>query len=249
MTPAAADATTMQESSTFNKSSDDDAHGVDASSNDVAALYGYEDATPDLHHEEPSHVGRRGSMPYRMPRRSSLKSSDRYRRRASITMGEEITVYLPGQAQPVRRRNSIKFDESVKVMNVDAISKLTDKPRDLWFQSEEYQKIRRNSWDLVNKVERGHTGVGNRKYCLRGLEKMMDRDSILQKRNEAWDSVMAAQDMLHDRGHWDDDIMAKAYRTSTLADAKEAAFRAQEDEKAILNYQSNTRILCRRLSC
>jgi len=237
--------------STNSKPKSENFHSPAMDTADVV-LYGYEDAEPDVHRSNPAHdVERRGSMPYRMPRRSSLKQGDEStrRRRVSIQMGEEITVYLPGQCRPVRRRSSIKFDEVVKVKSVEVLSNLTDKPDELWFQSDEYQKIRKNSWELVNKVERGQTGVGNRKYCLRGLEKMFDRRAIQQKRNDAWDSVMAAQDLLHDRGHWDDDIMAKAYKLSTSSDAKEAEFRGQEDEKAIHTYQSNTRIYCRRLSC
>jgi len=233
----------------------------------TAEIYGYEDATPDVRgvgadrafdrasilevFESPHRIPRRCSAPHRTPRRSSLKQGveSTQRRRASIHMGEDIVVYLPGQSAPLRRRSSIKFDKVVKVKRVEGLGNMTDKPDELWFQSDEYKKIRRNSWDLVNKVERGQTGLGTRKYCLRGLEKMMDREAIQKKRIEAWDSVLAAQDMLHDRGHWDDELMAQAYRLSTFTDAKEAESRGREDEQAILSYQSSTRIYCRRLSC
>ncbi len=221
--------------------------------------YDYEDATPDIRRDEDGKVERRvnrhnscSSLPQRMPRRSSLKQGDGSigrRRRASIQMGNEITVYLPGQEEPVKRRNSIKFSESVKVRNIEKMDQLTDSPKDLWFQGEDYARMRRNSWDLVNRVESGQTGIGSKKFCLRGLERLLDRETVQHKREQAWETVFTQQDLQRDRGSFDEEFVAKAYRRSTNQCAEAAVCRGKQDEKAIFSYVRGVSGYCRRLSC
>lgn len=221
------------------------------------AEYGYEDAAPDVRGRglasgRPSYH-RTSSMPRPMPRRSSLKQGDgssRGRRRASIQMGEEVTFYLPGHDEPVRRRSSIKFSESVKVRNVESLKSLTDCTKEsLWFQGEEYARMRRNSWDLVSRVERGQSGIGTKKFCVRGLERLLDRETVLHTREKAWNTVFAEQDLQRSRGNYDDGFVAHAYRCSTMDSARAAACRGKEDEQAILSYVRGMKGYCRRLSC
>ena len=187
-----------------------------------------------------------------MPRRSSLKQGNDSmgsKRRASIQMGEEVTLFLPGRDEPVRRRSSIKFNEAVKVRNVESVKSLADCAKDLWFQSDEYAQMRRNSWDLVHRVEGGQEGIGARKFCLRGLERMLDREAVLHNREKAWNTVFAEQDLQRSRGDYDDRFVAHAYRCSTLESARAAACRGQQDEKAITSYVRGVKGYCRRLSC
>lgn len=225
------------------------------SSNDMD-IYGYEEATPDTRGQSIERGLQRTSSYESCPaqgpaRRSSMKqgSESTQRRRASIQLGVEITVYLPGKEKPVRRRSSIKFAQTVAVKQVEPLSKLTERPDELWFQSEEYARMRRNSMELVNKVERGQMGVGNRNYCIRGLERLLHRKSAMQKRTEAWDAVLITQDLQRDQGYWNEEYMANAYKCTTEESALAAASRGKEDEMAILNYMNDSRIHYRRLSC
>jgi hypothetical protein len=217
--------------------------------------YGYEEATPDTRKRRDllqRGVQRTSSTEsFPLPRRSSMKQGieSMERRRASIQMGVEITVYLPGQDEPVRRRSSIKFSETVTVKNVEKLQNLTDRPNDLWFQSAEYKRMRNNSMELVNKIERGQTGVGGRSYCVRGLERLLHRESAIRKRTEAWDAVLSEQDVQRDQGYWDEEFMADAYRYTTMESAAAAVSRGKEDEAAILAYMHDSRIRHRRRSC
>lgn len=219
------------------------------------AGYGYEDAAPDIRGRQLTSgrtYHRTSSLPGPMPRRSSLKQGDGSmgrRRRASIQMGEEVTVYLPGKDTPVRRRSSIKFSDAVKVRNVESLKSLTDSVKDLWFQGEEYARMRRNSWDLVSRVERGQTGIGTKKFCVRGLERLLDRETVLHNREKAWKTVFVEQDLQRSRGNFDDGYVARAYRCSTKECAQAAASRGKQDEKAIHSYVRGVEGYCRRLSC
>lgn len=235
--------------------------------NNSIQKYGYEDAPPRRFSQTSPRfhpVGRTASMNTaitsstslglppsgnRMPRRSSLRQDGAPPRQRRASLGSEIIVRLPGQAEPVKKRRSITFDKKVKVKNVEAVSRLTDTPQHLWFQAEEYELIRRNSWDLVDKVESGQTGYGGRKYCVRGLEKIMHRDDILRTKSQAWDSVLEEQDLQRDQGCWDEEYMASIYKFSTVDAARAAADRGKQDEQEISNYLKSTRRFCRRLSC
>ena len=180
-------------------------------------------------------------------RRSSIRKAGAPRR-ASIQFGGEISVYLPGKEEPVRRRTSIKFDESVRVKQVAAARKLTADPEKLWFQKEEFQAIRRRSLDLVHKVESGQTD--GKRYCIRGLEKLMKnrRRQSMEHKYNAWDSVLDEQDVQRGSGTWDEEYMANMYSDVTSQPKEEAAVQGQKDHTDIENYMKSTRNLCRRLS-
>eukprot|EP00934_Nitzschia_sp_Nitz4_P008676 Nitzschia sp. Nitz4//scaffold201_size42423//33789//34553//NITZ4_007379-RA/size42423-processed-gene-0.15-mRNA-1//1//CDS//3329541347//8666//frame0 len=221
--------------------------------------YGYEEASPDVSLRKnrrrwsmlastatSEHGPMAGSGP--LPRRSSLRQTGAPSKRR-VSMGDEISVRLPGQPAPQVRRRSITFDHKVKVKSVEAISNMTEHPEALWFQTEEFSRIRRNSWDLVDKVERGRTGLGNRKYCIRGLERLLEREMIQKAKFTAWDTVFDEQDMQRDRGCWDEEYMAIVYRRTSINSAKAALLRGKQDEMEITKYLNSTRQMCRRLSC
>jgi hypothetical protein len=218
-------------------------------SSDDMTRYGYQEATPDARRRQDlleRRVQRTSSTEsFPLPvRRSSMKQGieSTQRRRASIQMGVEITVYLPGKDEPLRRRSSIKFAKTVQIKNVEKLQNLTDRPNELWFQTEEYKRMRRNSMQLVKKVERGQMGVGNRSYCIRGLERLLHRESTTRQRTEAWEAVLSQQEMQRDQGYWDEQFMADAYKYTTMESAIAAASRGKEDEAAILGYMNDSRI-------
>jgi hypothetical protein len=213
---------------------------------DSSANYGYGDTRPD-DVAKYGYGDESGGSSSRAPRRSSMKQSGRPRR-ASIQFGGEIEVHLLGKTKPVLRRTSISFDEKVKVESVTPVSALTDKPETLWFQEEEYKQIISKCYNLVEKVEQGLTG--GKKYCIRGLESLMEPGSEQKEANRyiAWDSVLAEQDLQRRGGRFDDENMAKLYKLLTIESKMTAARLARQDAAEIENYLQKTRMSCRRLS-
>jgi hypothetical protein len=213
-------------------------HGYGDATSDDKAKYGYGDADDDTSPRVSSS---------RTPRRSSMKQSGAPRR-ASIQFGGEIQVNLPGKKRPVRRRTSITFKDTVRVKNVVPVSQLTDEPEALWFQDEEYKRIRQKSRDLVNRVD--NEVPGENKYCVRGLEKFMrkNKDGVMQQKYDVWDSVLNEQHLQRHHGTFDDDYMGNICKFSTVKSQREAVGRAQQDAAEIENYLKSTRKMCRRLS-
>lgn len=231
-------------------------------SEDAAALYGYEEAAPDSHSDrlgrtrtakEPRNsltvAMNRRSPAHLMPRRSSLKQTSdmaQYKRRATITFGNEYEVCLPGRDEPVRRRSSIKFHQSVKVKVVTAARDMVKSPEKLWFQDEEYKKIREKAFHIIEKV--GSKAKGANRYCSRGLENMLDSGTTQQRKYDCWDTVLDEQDQQRESGTFDEECMAHVYRHTTSDSQVEAERRASADEAAIRDYMESTRKQCRRMS-
>jgi hypothetical protein len=246
---------------------DDKSNGYGVSVPDDKSKYGYEDAGPSRRYRRPHRrrtCGADDDDDYlsrdstgsslgstRSTMRSSLRSSIKKggsSRRASIQFGGEISVYLPGQEEPVKRRTSISFNESVKVKKVDLVKNLTDAPETLWFQDEEFQAIRRRSLDLVDKYDNGQ--MKGKKYCIRGLEKLTKsrRKKVMERKYDAWDAVLDEQDVQRDSGTWDEEYMANAYKYKTAEPQEDALRQGMEDYGEIEKYMRSTRNICRRLS-
>jgi hypothetical protein len=221
----------------------------DDAAGDATAVYGYGEASPDdrakYGYGDTTAAPEESHPNTRTPRRSSMKQSGRPRR-ASIQFGGEIEVSLPGEGMPVRRRTSIVFHDQVKIKNVTPVSELTDEPKALWFQNEEYSQIKQKIKCLVYKSEEGT--LGDRKYCLRGLERMLASDVAREKKYKALDSVLVEQDLQRRQGIYDDDYMSKLYKFTTSKCQREANNRANDDAMEIENYLKNARQRCRRLS-
>jgi hypothetical protein len=214
-------------------------YGDDAAPDDKAK-YGYGDDDDDT-------TPRVSSS--RTPRRSSMKQSG-VPRRSSIQFGGEIQVNLPGKKRPVRRRTSISFNETINIKNVVPVSQLTDEPEALWFQDEEYDRILDKSYSLVDRVEERGDLPGGKKYCVRGLEKLMAKnaDGLKQRKYDLWDSVLDEQDLQRHHGTFDDEFMGNICKSSTEKSHQEAVGRATQDAAEIENYLRSTRKMCRRLS-
>ena len=99
---------------------------------------------------------------------------------------------------------------------------------------------------LIRAVQDDQTGGVT--YCTRGLERYFTVDTVQDKRNDAWDSVLDEQDMQRDHGSFDSDRMSKAYSKCTRRSSMEAAERGKLDEDAIARYLKKTRQMVRR-SC
>mmetsp|Transcript_15786 Transcript_15786/g.24681 ORF Transcript_15786/g.24681 Transcript_15786/m.24681 type:complete len:369 (-) Transcript_15786:184-1290(-) len=246
-------------------------YGSDEASPDAKTKYGYEDAAPcrggsretnqsdrgtDAPASEkvdygygdaaPSGFGGDSTSRRRTPRRSSMKQSG-CARRASIQLCGEVENVLPNSnGKKVRRRTSITFNDAVKVKKVAPIKVLTDKPEALWFQDEEFDRMKQKCFDIVDKVDQGC----GKNYCVRGLERLSDakREEVLGRKYDAWDTVLDEQDHQRESGQFDDGHMANVYKFTTMQTQIEAEDRARQDVAAIENYLRDTRRLCRRLS-
>ena len=214
----------------------------------VSNKYGYGDASPD----SASSVD---SAPRPPERRSSMKMSGAPRR-SSIGYTGEKEVILPGK-RAVKRRTSISFDEQVKVRNVEPVTELARNPEKLWFQAEDYEKMRRKSMTLVNMVEKNggvDTFDGRRKKvraCVRGLECLMGNEGEIRslRRYDAYGVVMYEQHNQRNDGiFYDDESMSMKYSATTLESKEQAEIRAKQDEMDIEVYTRETRNFCRRLS-
>ena len=222
-----------REASPDPKSTDDDA-------DDDIAKYGYEDAPP-------THLALR-NYPWRssldvLPRRSSLKMSGRPRRASIHFDSREIEVLLPGQKQKVKRKTSITFNERCKVTVVKPARELTTDPGTLWFQGDEYERMRRRSFELAEKADQGITYKEGKRYCFRGLEKIQPSKKVelWDQKYNAWDTVLDEQEKQRQEGIFDEDMIAKMYKCSTVNSQHEAAERGKEDAAAIKNFMQATR--------
>ena len=193
----------------------------DAAPDSSASRYQYEDASVDSDCA-PRAPARRSSMTAavgsgRQPRRSSMKTSGAPRR-SSIGYTGEREVVLPGRRQ-VKRRTSISFDEQVKVRSVAPVAELAKNPEKLWFQAEDYEKMRQKSITLAEMVERrGVDGFPGRVPCIRGLECLIGDEGEAKsvRRYDAYGVVMYEQHSQRNEGvFYDDEAMSKLYEETT----------------------------------
>lgn len=185
------------------------------------------------------------------PRRSSLKQKDgspRAARRASIQMGEEIIVRLPGRKELVRRRSFISFSSDVRVRPIVPVSKLSKNPERLWFQNDELTEIKQKSWKIVHDELVCQVLGRKSKYCTRGLERMLMQEEVKQNKHSSWDSVIVEQENQRNKGIFDDQCLARKYHRATANSQLLAQERAKVDEAEIQNYLRSTKRYVRRLS-
>jgi hypothetical protein len=124
---------------------------------------------------------------------------------------------------------------------------VSHRPEELWYTQDEYTKITEKTHALVVFVRTKRTG--NRKYCLRGLERWMSPNETADRRNLAYVSVFQEQDrqlqqQQNQRDCQDDNILccydplqiASAYKLYTVQCRIEAIRRAKQDEVDAMNY-------------
>lgn len=97
-------------------------------------------------------------------------------RRASIgPCGESMTLRLPGNQQPVRRRRSITFNNEVLVKKVEPVQSLTPDPEALWFQDDEHDMIKEKTIAIIHQASMaGGDAENSKKLCTRGFGKVDD---------------------------------------------------------------------------
>mmetsp|Transcript_2269 Transcript_2269/g.3843 ORF Transcript_2269/g.3843 Transcript_2269/m.3843 type:complete len:336 (+) Transcript_2269:127-1134(+) len=157
----------------------------------------------------------------------------------------QLQVRLPGQKKPVTRVRSITFNESVKVRRIPSKEELlaTNKTNELWFQAEEYDQIKRKTFNLIRAIQHGETGGVN--YCTRGLEKYFNAHEVQGRRTAAWDSVLDEQEGQRRLGSFSDLRLSKASLQYSKSAMAEAAERGKLDEDAIERYVKRTRQILR----
>lgn len=143
-----------------------------------------------------------------------------------------------------RRRQQQRQDAGVD--NVDAKKKNEPllRTKDLWFQPEEYDEIKRKTMALIRAVQENDTGGVT--YCTRGLERYFSVEDVQDQRNNAWDSVLDEQDLQRDHEVYDDDRLSEAYSNVTRRSSLEALERGKRDQSAIERYVKKTRQQVRR---
>lgn len=164
----------------------------------------------------------------RMPRRSSLRCSN-------------------GSTPRQSRRHSLTFATNVTVATITPQQELAKK-KALWFEEKEYNRIQKKIYLIAERVKQG--GEESRKHCTRGLESIIGRNNSETRRYAAWDAVLGEQEYQRQFGvdRLNDDALSSSYREATGESREEATIRGLEDEKAVVEYLSETRKYCRRMS-
>lgn len=243
-------------------------YGPAEPNSDTIKKYGYGDSEQSHDgcgwrngEEEPPRrrLQRRSSMPCNHQgegvvalRRSSIKQAGAPRRE-SITNKGEIEITLPpskkGEGrQVVKRRTSLTFNDETVVTPIEPAKNLARSPQDLWFQNEEMQQIRKKVSALIHKTEDGYTPHNGKRYCMRGLERMLEPEVVAVKRSQAWDTVFKEQYLQKCEGVFEEDHLANLYTFSTLRSKKDAEERASEDAREVENYLRDARRTHRRMS-
>jgi hypothetical protein len=179
-------------------------------------------------------------------RRSSLKQAGSSRR-SSIGYTGEVTVMLPGRSEPLRRRTSIAFNDYDEVKTVEPVSSLTNEPEKLWYQSEEYDLIKKRIFKLLDLAASAHP---DDKICMRGLESHLaeEKQKLKEEQHLAWYAVFLEQYEQRNEGVFDDEIVSKLYELSTVDSKMLAMQRGRQDAADIESYTKKTRLMMRRLS-
>ncbi len=204
-------------------------------------LYGYGDAAPSLRKTDETGTGK-------MPRRSSLKSSETSARRCSIGYTGEMTLVLP-TGETKKKRTSIKFAETEDVYEVQSISDLVDNPKRLWFQTSEYEHIQAKIYEMIEVAQTTKASEDRPTWvCMRGLESVVDRE-IAASRQEASGMVLDEQKMQKAHKKYDEEYIRDMYRFHTVESQERAQERAAKDADEVAEYLKLTRRMCRRMSC
>ncbi|KAL3930630.1 MAG: hypothetical protein SGBAC_011681 [Bacillariaceae sp.] len=192
-------------------------------SDEDEAKYSYNTYSNEVQRRSPSPKAAEG----RMPRRSSLKGG-----------GGTST------ARQSRRRHSLTFSTEVSVSTITPTQELAKKKSSLWFEDKDYEKMRDKIFMIAERAQEGDT-----RYCTRGLEGIIHRDSETRK-YAAWDAVMDEQEYQMESGadYFDEDALSESYRVVCEDSCKDATARALQDEKDVAEYLSETRRYCRRMS-
>jgi hypothetical protein len=224
--------------------------------------YGYEDVSPDIaikkSKKKPKSKGKRRKSLDSQTSQESVKSSSTCHfcpddllgqsrrssmRQAGTSRRSSIQVTMHGSIKPVRRSKSISFNETVKVKRIASVHELTNESKELWFQDDEYDKIRKKSFKIADKFVQAEKMEGE-KLCRRLLESIINHESRSLAKVDGWDAVLNEQHVQRRDGQFDDEHLSEVYQFSTRRSSNEAMVRAIKDQRDV----ENTRRICRRLT-
>ena len=174
-------------------------------------------------------------------------------RRNSISYKGELEITLPpvkkGEGRRhVIRRTSLSFQDEAEVTTIEPAHELSSK-KDLWFQDNEIKKIHKQVNAIVHQTDNGYVRQSGKKYCVRGLERLMRPEMTSMTRGVAWDAVLTEQYLQLQEGVYKEEHVANLYKFSTIHSQKDAVTRALEDAKEVAKYLESTRRILRRGSC
>ena len=128
-----------------------------------------------------------------------------------------------------KKKNSrVSFSPNVYMRKMPAAADLVESPRQIWYQEDEYDKIRERSFNLIHFVEtRGIHGLNGKVPCIRGLENMLSerQQVIAYLRRLAYESVLDNADAVDG----DVDSIATIYHHVALPSTIDALKRARQD--------------------
>lgn len=183
---------------------------------------------------------RKAFCPERMPRRSSMKCTSSPRSDSIRSVSEEFEIFLPFQIDPVQRRRSIAFDNTVLIQTIEPVRSLVADSQSLWFQDIEYETIKMKTLSLLDRVDHASGFMDGKKYCTRGLEKFMAPEATEVKKHQAWDCVLNEQFLQRRDGEFDEDSIANIYKYSTKRSQKEASIRGSQDAQVAQTIHQTT---------
>lgn len=167
--------------------------------------------------------------PVRSPRcsiRSCLKQPSSTRRK-SITVQGRISFKLSGDRGTIRRERFISFYEYAAVKSIIPARLMTNEPKKLWFQRDEIRRINEKNAQLPTR--NGSMLPKGKRYCLRGLERLVDRPSGWRKTLVT--SVLTEQEMQRAQGVNDEACIARLYKFLSRESLVVALSRAAKDER------------------
>jgi hypothetical protein len=170
-----------------------------------------------------------------------------------------------GQKVQQRRRRSISFEDHVTVRQVAPASALAGSADAIWINEAEYEAIRNGIVRIVEAAHGAVDGGGNGggggtadddgspactigrdctvttadgllNDCSRGLERLFAPEIAQLKRVQAVECVLQEQYLQREMGDYDEDVLAKIYKYSTMRSRVEASRRAGEDAREAEEY-------------
>jgi len=159
--------------------------------------------------------------------KSCMKREGSVPRAATLNNLTEVEVCLPS-GKTIKRNNSVSFRGRVRVRKIPSSSSLADDPKELWYQGDEIEKIKRKTMTLIAVAKNPDI---RKKLNYRGLEQYMpeSRAKMKCRKNEAWDVVLETQDYQRGSGYFDEDQIAMIVRTLSQQSLVEAQQRAAID--------------------
>merc|ERR1712113_947271 len=108
--------------------------------------------------------------------------------------------------------------------------------KQLWFQDDEYNMIKKKTFALLKKVY-SNVIMNGKKYCTRGLEKYMKcPQKRASEKYQAWDSVLMEQEMQRKLNIYDDESLGQFYKHTSNMSVVKATIRATLDAQEVASF-------------